>query len=87
MPLCVFGHMHSRLARGAGRRAMVAAKDGTVHVNAAEVPRHRPSAFGDVDVHFTLVDLDGAAVSDVRGVWLHDDAGVVEERVLWRRGG
>lgn len=81
VPLCVFGHMHSGLS-GGGRRTMVADVDGTLFVNAAEVPRHRKGAAG-TDAHFTVVDLDGSRASRVVGVWVNDVKGLVQHEVLW----
>ena len=85
--LCVFGHMHSALS-GGGRRRMVHVDDrGTLHVNAAEVPRHRKNpAHGADDVHFTVVDVDdrGSPIR-VLGVWLNEEAGLAAHDVLWAR--
>lgn len=84
VPLCCFGHMHAPLRHG-GRRRMVCEQDGTVYVNAAEVPRHRKAATG-IDFHYTLVDFGpGDRVDRVAGVWLNEQAGLVDEEELWRR--
>ena len=84
IPLCTFGHMHAPLRHG-GRRRMVCEREGTVYVNAAEVPRHRQSTSGK-DFHYTIVDFGpGDRVDRVAGVWLSEEAGLVEEEVLWRR--
>ena len=57
----------------------------TVYVNAAEVPRHRKAATG-VDFHYTLVDFGpGDRVDRVAGVWLNEQAGLVDGEELWRR--
>ena len=84
IPLVCFGHMHAPLRHG-GRRLMVCEREGTVYVNAAEVPRHRQSTTG-VDFHYTIVDFGpGDRVNRVAGVWLSEEAGLVDEEVLWRR--
>ena len=85
VPLCCFGHMHAPLRHG-GRRKMVSESDGTVYVNAAEVPRHRTAVEG-VDFHYTIVDFGpGDRVDRVAGVWLNERAGLVDEEELWKRG-
>ena len=82
--LLCFGHMHAPLRHG-GRRRMVCEREGTVYVNAAEVPRHRQSTNGK-DFHYTIVDFGpGDRVDRVAGVWLSEEAGLVDEEVLWRR--
>ena len=84
IPCCCFGHMHAPLRHG-GRRRMVCEREGTVYVNAAEVPRHRQSTNG-IDFHYTIVDFGpGDRVNRVAGVWLSEEAGLVDEEVLWRR--
>ena len=84
IPLCTFGHMHAPLRHG-GRRRMVCEREGTVYVNAAEVPRHRTAVEG-VDFHYTIVDFGpGDRVDRVAGVWLNERAGLVDEEELWKR--
>ena len=84
VPLCCFGHMHAPLRHG-GRRTMVSESDGTVYVNAAEVPRHRKSTTG-IEYHYTIVDFGpGDRVDRVAGVWLNERAGLVDEEELWKR--
>ena len=64
---------------------MVCEREGTVYVNAAEVPRHRQSTNG-VDFHYTIVDFGpGDRVDRVAGVWLSEEAGLVDEEELWKR--
>jgi uncharacterized protein (TIGR04168 family) len=83
IPLCCFGHMHAPLRFG-GRRRMVCESEGTVYVNAAEVPRHRQA--NGIEFHYTIVDFGpGDRVDRVAGVWLSEEAGLVDEEVLWRR--
>ena len=84
IPCVVFGHMHAPLRFG-GRRRMVCEREGTVYVNAAEVPRHRQSTNG-IEYHYTIVDFGpGDRVDRVAGVWLSERDGLVDEEVLWRR--
>ena len=84
IPLVCFGHMHAPLRHG-GRRRMVCEREGTVYVNAAEVPRHRTAVEG-VDFHYTIVDFGpGDRVDRVAGVWLNERAGLVDEEELWKR--
>lgn len=82
VPLCVFGHMHSGLRHG-GRRRMAVEDGGTLFLNAAEVPRHRPSASSSYDAHYTIVDFEGGAVASATGVWLNGDTGLAEAAQLW----
>ena len=82
VPLCVFGHMHSELRGGGARRMVHEDARGTLHVNAAKVPRHRGSHF-----YFTVVDMDARAATRVLGVWLDAEDGLVDHEVLWERGG
>ena len=64
---------------------MVCERDGTVYVNAAEVPRHRTAVEG-VDFHYTIVDFGlGDRVDRVTGVWLNERTGLVDEEELWKR--
>ena len=64
---------------------MVCEREGTVYVNAAEVPRHRTAVEG-VDFHYTIVDFGpGDRVDRVAGVWLNERAGLVDEEELWKR--
>ena len=85
VPLCCFGHMHAPLRHG-GRRRMVCEREGTVYVNAAEVPRHRDSSANGKDFHYTIVDFGpGDRVDRVAGVWLNERAGLVDEEELWKR--
>jgi len=86
IPLVCFGHMHAPLRPG-GRRRLVCEREGTVYVNAAEVPRHRDSSANGKDFHYTIVDFGpGDRVDRVAGVWLSERDGLVDEEVLWRRG-
>ena len=82
VPLCVFGHMHSELRGGGARHMVHEDARGTLHVNAAKVPRHRGSHF-----YFTVVDMDARAATRVLGVWLDAEDGLVDHEVLWERGG
>ena len=64
---------------------MVCERDGTVYVNAAEVPRHRKSTTG-IEYHYTIVDFGpGDRVDRVAGVWLSERDGLVDEEELWKR--
>jgi uncharacterized protein (TIGR04168 family) len=68
----VSGHMHLGL-RGGGRRADHAWEGGTLHVNAAEVPRHRRAARGGpvTERHHVRLEL-GPEAGEARfeHVWL-----------------
>ena len=53
----VSGHMHLRL-KGGGRRDDQAREGGTLHLNVAEVPRHR-RAGGGVERHHVCLEIEG----------------------------
>lgn len=75
--LTLAGHMHDQL-RGGGERQRRVDRDGTVHVNAAVVPRHRTGPSGRAR-HFLRVVLEASAVVSVEDLWV-GDAGTVIAR-------
>ncbi|CAN1745964.1 hypothetical protein LINPERHAP1_LOCUS2631 [Linum perenne] len=98
IPLIIFGHMHKELAyRNGLRKMIVVADDETIYLNGAIVPRvkdiiHEPSSTQDVQgTHraFTLVEIVEGRVEKIAETWVSvlrdDEAGVVEEQVLFDR--
>jgi uncharacterized protein (TIGR04168 family) len=85
--LVLFGHMHHNLKNG-GKRNMVFVNDvtGTVHLNAAVVPRIRKftrtmnnSTMNEIKGHhFLMVEMEQGVVSAAKHIW----AGVEEEKVV-----
>jgi uncharacterized protein (TIGR04168 family) len=93
IPLVAFGHMHHQLRHTKQhlRTAVVAHPDGTVYVNAANVPRivpHERNAnrdrFRSQRRNFTLVMLQAGIVSQVSLIWMDQDFAVVSEQVMYR---
>mmetsp|Transcript_10570 Transcript_10570/g.28140 ORF Transcript_10570/g.28140 Transcript_10570/m.28140 type:complete len:388 (+) Transcript_10570:240-1403(+) len=70
VPLVVFGHMHRKLARGAGERTMVIQEHDTVMLNTAVVPRVVTSAAHGTMHHFSVVTMRNEHVGAVHEVWL-----------------
>ncbi|CAN1745966.1 hypothetical protein LINPERHAP1_LOCUS2631 [Linum perenne] len=91
IPLIIFGHMHKELAyRNGLRKMIVVADDETIYLNGAIVPR--VSSTQDVQgTHraFTLVEIVEGRVEKIAETWVSvlrdDEAGVVEEQVLFDR--
>lgn len=79
VPLVTFGHMHHRLRHRKDRLRQRLAQDrqGTLHLNAACVPRVRsgpPSTH-----HFSLVSLEANQVQQVEQIWV-TPTGLIRER-------
>ncbi len=67
----VSGHMHLRL-RGGGRRVDQLTSQGTLHLNAAEVPRHRRARKGGPVTarHHVRLTIDAEGQARAEHVWL-----------------
>ena len=78
VPFVVAGHMHHTLRGGGLRQRVVKDAHGTVHVNAAVVPRHAYRGLRRVRHHVRLMVQDGQPAL-AEDVWV-DDGGVVVER-------
>ena len=84
VPLVCFGHMHHRLryTQEKLRRMAFLDAEGTVHVNAASVPRIIEEDDQRLR-NFTIVSLENNLVSQVALVWIGKEYSVVSEKVLY----
>lgn len=78
IPLVLAGHMHEDL-KGGGLRRRCVVRNGSVHVNAAVVPRHRPGPGGRLR-HFVRSHLSESGVERVEDIWV-DGNGEIRETV------
>lgn len=85
VPLAVFGHMHHSLrhTKTELRRTIHVDPAGTIHLNAARVPRIIEQG-GDRLRNFSIVTLENGNVTEAALVWLNQNFEVVEEEVLYR---
>ncbi|HEY9620635.1 MAG TPA: TIGR04168 family protein [Crinalium sp.] len=86
IPLVAFGHMHHHL-RHTNQQLRTALKtdaDGTVYVNAANVPRIIRTE-EDCLRNFTLVTLKDGAVFQVALVWLNQDLAVQSKQIFYQQ--
>jgi len=84
VPLVVFGHMHHTLKRGQGeRRSLQRDSAGTLHLNAACVPRHGVDAEGTQLRHFSGVELRGSAPVRLSHRWYGLEGRLLYEETLW----
>jgi uncharacterized protein (TIGR04168 family) len=74
----VGGHMHHRL-RGGGLRRRVVTTGGTIHVNAAVVPRHLRRGEAGLRRHFLRLVVEARGLAALEDLWV-DDAGRVADR-------
>jgi uncharacterized protein (TIGR04168 family) len=83
IPLVAFGHMHHQLhcTKQHLRTPVVTDPDGTVYLNAANVPRIAQKAQGRLR-NFSLVILQAGVVSQVSLVWVDSQFTVVSEQIL-----
>jgi uncharacterized protein (TIGR04168 family) len=81
VPFVVAGHMHHLLRGGGLRQRVVVDPHGTVHVNAAVVPRHAYRGLGRVRHHVRLV-VESGRPALAEDVWVDDDGAVVERHRL-----
>lgn len=85
VPLAVFGHMHHSLrhTKTESRRPIHVDAAGTVHLNAARVPRIIEQG-GDRLRNFSIVTLHDRSVIEASLVWLNQNFEVVQEEILYR---
>jgi len=85
IPLVTFGHMHHRLRHVRQRqRTPVFVDQGTVYLNAANVPRLVQTETGR-HRNFSLVFLQAGAVSEASLVWLNQNFTMVSQQILYSR--
>ncbi|GAP94905.1 TIGR04168 family protein [Leptolyngbya sp. NIES-2104] len=85
IPLTVFGHMHHSLrhTKTELRRPIHVDAAGTVHLNAARVPRIIEEN-GDRLRNFSIITLENGAVTEISLIWLNQDFKTVSEENLYR---
>ncbi|KAL2923913.1 Lysine--tRNA ligase cytoplasmic [Bienertia sinuspersici] len=83
IPLVVFGHMHKELANGGSRKMIAMDANNTMYLNAAIVPRVKPSA-GGLTRAFTVVEFSDGKITKVAETWVlvNDDKASIEEEHL-----
>lgn len=85
IPLVVFGHMHHSLRhrKDQPRKALVTSPEGTVYLNAANVPRIIQRE-GERLRNFSIVHLENQQVTKASLIWLHQDFRIASEQVLYQ---
>ena len=85
IPLVTFGHMHHslRYTKKMLRKSLVA-KENTIYLNAASVPRIVPNN-SDRLRNFSIVTLEAGVVSQVSLVWVGKDFTVASEEILYEQ--
>lgn len=85
IPLVAFGHMHHQLrhTKQHQRVPLKASSDGTIYLNAANVPRIVQTETNQMR-NFSLVSLQAGSVADVSLVWIDQDLTLVSETLLYR---
>lgn len=86
IPLVTFGHMHRTLrhTKKQQRKAVFKSPEGTIYLNAANVPRILDDQ-GQRLRNFSIVSLEAGEVSQVSLVWVGYDFQVTAEEILYRR--
>jgi uncharacterized protein (TIGR04168 family) len=82
--LVAFGHMHRTLrhTKKLQRKAVFKSPEGTIYLNAANVPRIVQEN-GVKLRNFSLVSLDGGMVTKVALVWVGKDYQVAAEEIFY----
>ncbi|MDY6781363.1 MAG: TIGR04168 family protein [Cyanobacteriota bacterium] len=85
IPLVVFGHMHHRLrhTKEQLRTAVCTHPEETVYFNTAVVPRII-RLDGETLRNFSLIDLQGGKVAEIKLIWTKEDGAIASEKVLYR---
>jgi uncharacterized protein (TIGR04168 family) len=86
IPLVTFGHMHHKLrhTKKELRKSLSVSAEGTVYLNAANVPRIIDRERSKLR-NFSIVLLESGVVSEVSLIWVADDFAVTLEQILYRR--
>jgi uncharacterized protein (TIGR04168 family) len=86
IPLVTFGHMHHQLRHTKEYlRKSVHVSDGTVYLNAANVPRIVQTAENRLR-NFSLVTLQAGTVTQASLLWLDQNLAIVSEQILYTPG-
>lgn len=87
IPLVTFGHMHHQLRHTKEYlRKSVHVSDGTVYLNAANVPRIIHTNSGNCLRNFSLVTLQAGTVTQVSLLWLDQNLETASEQMLYTPG-
>ncbi|MGB3559839.1 MAG: TIGR04168 family protein [Geitlerinemataceae cyanobacterium] len=86
IPLVTFGHMHHQLrhTKQQLRRCIHLSPQGTVYLNAANVPRIVSTPTGTVR-NFSLVSFQSGVVRQINRVWVDENYKVIEQIWLYDR--
>lgn len=86
VPLVAFGHMHHHLRHTQQRLRKMISLDSTatVYLNAASVPRIKPTPTGRIR-NFSLVTLEAGKVRSAALVWVNQDLAIESEINLYQR--
>lgn len=86
IPLVAFGHMHHQLrhTKAQLRKMIGCGSAETVYLNAASVPRIKPTSTGQIR-NFSLVTLEAGKVSQASLVWVDQDLAIESEVVLYQQ--
>ncbi|CAH9053864.1 unnamed protein product [Cuscuta epithymum] len=86
VPLVVFGHMHSELAKGGFRKMIHIDADNTMYLNAAIVPRVKHPDNGGSIRAFTVVEFEDRKITKVAETWvsvIEEKTSLHEERLMF----
>jgi uncharacterized protein (TIGR04168 family) len=84
VPLVVFGHMHHSLRLHQGeRRSLVRDRHGTLHLNAACVPRHGVDRQGRTLRHLSWITWRDAGPVHLAHRWYGEQGDLLYEETLW----
>ncbi len=86
IPFVTFGHMHHTLrhTKKEPRKRVFTSPEGVVYLNAASVPRIVETNSGK-QRNFSIVLLEGNAVSQVSLIWVAKDFSVASEEILYKK--
>lgn len=86
IPLVAFGHMHHQLrhTKQRLRRCIHLGPEGTVYLNAANVPRIVSTPTGTVR-NFSLATLQGGSICQINRVWVDSTYRVIDRILLYDR--
>jgi len=86
IPLVAFGHMHHTLrhTKKQLRKMVDIDANGTVYLNAASVPRIKPTPTGQIR-NFSLVTLQAGEISQASLIWVDQDLAIDSEVVLYQQ--
>ncbi|MDR9894783.1 TIGR04168 family protein [Aetokthonos hydrillicola Thurmond2011] len=86
VPLVTFGHMHHslRYTKKVKRKRLFKTPGGTIYLNAASVPRIVKNGSEKLR-NFSIVLMEGGAVSQASLIWVGDDFAIASEEILYQK--